>query len=217
MELIRPVIPLGNGVVIQLIMNIVPFLGVLFFDWSVFALIYAFWLETLAESFFNAIRIAFAQKSDSGSFHFVKAFSYFFVRILVLLFYLIFVLAFVGAMISHKQDGVHFVYYLFLIDTTFRIAIISFFVLKLLELIYHYFYLGERKNTSPAEFNSLFTGRIIVIHIVIVIGVFAYQYFSEKLSEHSGVVAFAAVFVSVKLIADFFARNYFIKKAEQGE
>jgi hypothetical protein len=217
MDLMRPVLPIGNSTVIQFIMNVIPFLGVLFFDWSVFALIYAFWLETLGESFFNAIRITFAQNSESGSFHIGKAFSYLFVRILVLLFYLIFLLAFVGAMISGKQEGVHFVYYLFLIDMSFRITILSFFFLKFIELIYQYFYLGGRKTTTPTEYNSLFSGRIIIIHIVIVLGVFAYQFFSEKLSEHSGVVAFAAVFVCVKLIAEFIARSSVMDKIKQSQ
>jgi len=215
MDIIRPTIPIGNSAVIQFVMNVIPFLGVLFFNWSVFALIYAFWLETLGESFFNAIRIAFAQNSDTGSFHPRKAFSYLFVRILVLLFYLVFVLTFVGVMISGKQEGVHFVYYLFFIDTSFRIAILSFFFLKFIELIYQYFYLGGRKTTSPTEFSSFFTARIIVIHIVIVLGVFAYQFFSERLSQHSGVVAFAAVFVGVKLIADFLARTIVTNKVNQ--
>jgi hypothetical protein len=57
-----PVIPLGNSKMLQVVMNIVPLLGVIFYDWSVFALLYAFWLETLGLSFLNSIRILFAKK-----------------------------------------------------------------------------------------------------------------------------------------------------------
>ncbi len=202
MDINPPIIPFGNGKVLQFIMNIIPFLGVLFFNWSVFALLYAFWLETLGLSFFNSIRIAFASKDSDSSVHFVKAFRYFILRAGILLFYMIFLLVFVGIDISGKQGGVNFAMYLMLIDIPFRITILSFFFIKFLELIYHYFYLGERKNTSSSDYNKFFDSRLIVIHVVIVLGVFAFKFFNEKLGTHTGVVAFAGVFVLVKMLVD---------------
>lgn len=207
MEVNRIVLPMGNGLVLQVIMNIVPFLGVVFFDWSVFALIYAFWLETLSESFFNAVRIGFAQNTESTSGNFYKALRYFIIRVLILLFYLIFILVFVGIAISGKQEGINFAMYLLLADPSFKVTIITFFLIKVFELAYHYFYLNERKNVSPNSFTGLFDARIIIIHVVIVLGVFAHQFFSEKMDNHAGVVAFAGVFVLVKTMAELVS-NY---------
>jgi hypothetical protein len=203
MDINTPIIPFGNGKVLQFVMNIIPFLGVVFFNWSVFALLYAFWLETLGLSFFNAIRIAFAAKEPESTFYFGKAFRFFMLRAGILLFYMIFLLVFVGIDISGKQGGVNFVMYLVLLDIPFRITILSFFFIKLIELVYHYFYLGERKTTAPDDYNKLFDSRLIVIHVVIVLGVFAFTFFNEKLGSHSGAIAFAAVFVLVKMLADF--------------
>ncbi len=203
MDINPPIIPFGNGKVLQFTMNIVPFLGVVFFNWSVFALLYSFWLETLGLSFFDAIRIAFAAKNPESSFHFGKACRFFMLRAGILLFYMIFLLVFVGIDISGKQGGVNFVMYLVLLDIPFRITILSFFFIKFLELIYRYFYLGEHKTTAPDDYNKFFDSRLVVIHVVIVLGVFAFAFFNEKLGSHSGAIAFAAVFVLVKMLADF--------------
>ena len=184
-------------------MNIIPFLGVVFFNWSVFALLYAFWLETLGLSFFNSIRICFASKEAWSVTQLKKALQFFIFRIGILLFYVIFLLVFVGIDISGKQGGVNFAMYLLFLDIPFRITIFSFFIVKFLELAYHYFYLGERKTTTPDEYNKFFDSRLIVIHVVIVLGVFAFAFFNEKLGSHTGTVAFTAVFVSVKMLADF--------------
>jgi hypothetical protein len=187
-------------------MNIIPFLGVVFFNWSVFALLYAFWLETLGLSFFNSIRICFASKEAWSVTQLKKALQFFIFRIGILLFYVIFLLVFVGIDISGKQGGVNFAMYLLFLDIPFRITILSFFFIKLLELLYHYFYLVERKVSTPTDFYKFLDARLIIIHVVIVLGVFAFMFFNEKLGSHSGAVAFAAVFVLVKMLADFGSR-----------
>jgi hypothetical protein len=199
-----PIIPLGSGRWMQVIMNLIPLLGVIFYDWSVFALIYAFWLETLGLSFINALQILFAQKSEQKGPFIGKALRFMVVRIFILLFYLLFMIVFVGLQISDKQeDVVHFAMYLLLIQPTFRLTIGVFFAIKLIEFVYYYFIKNQRGHTSPNDFSALLEGRIIVIHVVIVLGVFASQFFSEKLGNHSGVIAFATVFVLVKMLGDY--------------
>lgn len=214
MDVSAPIIPFGNGKVLQFVMNIIPFLGVVFFNWSVFALLYSFWLETLGLSFFDAIRIAFAAKKPESSFHFTKAFRFFILRVGILLFYMIFLLVFVGIDISGKQGGVNFAMYLLLLEIPFRITILTFFSIKFLELIYRYFYLGERNTKSVDDYNKFFDSRLVIIHVVIVLGVFAFKFFNEKLGTHTGVVAFAAVFVLVKMLSDFGAQQITKKNTE---
>lgn len=206
LETNRVLLPLGNGRLIQFIMNIVPLFGVIFWNWSVFALIYTFWLETLADSFFKMIMIAFAGKNHQGFKTYVKAVSYMIGRIAMLLFYLLFMVLFVGVMVSMTQKGTSFIMYLLLIEPTFKFTIISFFLLKLGELIYRYFYLNERAEAEPKQYSVIFDNRTVIIHIVIIVGVFAFEYFNEKLDSHSGVVAFAVVFVLVKMLAETFSK-----------
>jgi len=182
--------------------------------WSVFALIYAFWLETLAMSFFNSIRIVFAEKSVQPVPHIGRAFSYMFGRILVLLFYMIFILAFIGFQMSEENMGHDFANYLLFIDDSFRITIMIFFFIKLVELIYNYFYLNGKEKTAPTDFSALFDSRIIIMHVVIVLGVFAHQFFKEHFDNHTGIVAFAGVFVLVKMIGEYFAGVFTAAKNE---
>lgn len=202
MDFGRIVLPIGNSRALQLIMNIVPFMGVVFFDWSVFSLIYAFWLETLSISFFNSIKITFAQNTTRPSLNFLKACRYLFIRLFILLFYMLFMVVFIGIKITTTQEGGNFASDLLMLEPSFRFTMILFFIIKLIELIYHYFYLNERKEESPDNYLGLFDTRIVIIHVVIVLGVFAHQFFSENLNNHAGVVAFAGVFVLVKSISE---------------
>lgn len=216
MEII-PVLPLGNSKMLQVVMNIVPLLGVIYYDWSVFALLYAFWLETLGLSFLNAIRILFAKKSTEKGPFVGKALRFLVVSIFILLFYMLFMIVFVGFQISDKQEGVNFINYLMLLQPTFRLTIMVFFSIKLIELIYYYFIKNQRDTTRPTDFHPLLDSRIFVIHIVIVLGVFASQFFSEKLGNHSGVIAFACVFVLVKTIGDIVATKFQLKNSTENE
>lgn len=196
---------MGGGIWLQLIMNLVPFLGVVYYDWSVFALLYSFWLETLAMSFFDAIRIIFASGSENKGPHISKGFGFLVRRVGILLFYMVFIISFVGFLVSEKQAGGNFAVYLVLADDTFRITVITFFLIKLAELIFQYFLKGEYRTALPETYNDLFSRQLIVIHLVIVLGVFAYQFFAEKVGDHTGIVAFAGVFIIIKSLADLFA------------
>ncbi|MCU0447007.1 MAG: DUF6498-containing protein [Microscillaceae bacterium] len=44
--------------------NLVPLAGVLFLGWSVFSVVFLFWLESLIIGFFNVWKMIFAQKSE---------------------------------------------------------------------------------------------------------------------------------------------------------
>lgn len=192
-----------NNFVLQLALNCVPLSGVIFANWNIFALIYSYWLETLAIVFFTSIMILTAQKSDKKGLHFDKFFKYSVFNYGILLFYLLFIVTFIGFLIVGKKDGTKTFDYLLLIDEGFKWMIISLFVIKLLELAINYFYSGVYKETSPDEYYQFFSARNFVIHIVIVLGVFAFEFFEKKFDARSGIIAFSVVFVSVKSIADF--------------
>lgn len=201
-----------NRIVFQLCMNIVPLLGVIFNGWSVFALIYSYWLETLAITFISSIIILTAQNSTDQFPHIKKAISYFIFRAGMLIFYMIFIVVFIGLMISEKQEGAGFVRYLVFIDHAFRYTILSLFVIKVLELIYYYFLSGVYKTTNPNDYYVFFDVRSVMIHFVIILGFFAFKFVSERFNNEFGIIAFAAVFVIIKSIADVV--SIFLLKAE---
>jgi len=186
----------------QIVMNTIPLLGVIFAQWSIFALIYSYWLETLSIVFFNTIKILTAQKSSQKAPHIKKALFNLMINLGELFFYLIFIVVFIGGIISTKHEGMNFINYLAFIDNNFKIMIFGLFTAKLLELIYFYFLNGTYKITTPEEYCSFFSPRIIVLHVVIVLGYFTFEFFSEQFSDRNGIIAFAVVFVIVKSIAD---------------
>jgi hypothetical protein len=71
---------------------------------------------------------------------------------------------------------------------------------------------NEREISTPKQHSSCFDVRLIVIHLVLIGGFFAFDYFSKKLGNYMVLVAFAFVFVTVKSFIDYFANgDYSIK------
>ncbi len=115
----------------QIVMNTIPLLGVIFAQWSIFALIYSYWLETLSIVFFNTIKILTAQKSSQKAPHIKKALFNLMINLGELFFYLIFIVVFIGGIISTKHEGMNFINYLAFIDNNFKIMIFGLFTAKL--------------------------------------------------------------------------------------
>lgn len=201
--------------IIQLCMNTITLLGVIFYNWSVFALIYLYWLETLGFVFFNSIKILTAKNHFQNPPHLKMSFIFLLFNVGILLFYLIFIITFIGIVVSGKQEGKSFVTYLCLLDSGFRYTVFSFFSFKFFELAYYYFYKGEYKTASPSHYHSFFNPRIIMIHVVIILGFFTFKYFSENFDNKYGLIGFASVFVILKSIADVVSIYVFNNKVQK--
>lgn len=201
-------------IALQLCMNIITLLGVIFYNWSVFGLIYLYWLETLGYVFLNAIKILTAQNYPKKSPHIKKAFTYLTINIGILFFYLSFIIIFIGFTVAEKQDGVGFIKYLCFLDTAFRYTVFGFFMVKLVELMLNYFFYGVYRTASPNDYFSFFDARTILIHIVIVLGFFTFKFFSERFDTSYGLIGFATVFVVVKSIADVVSIYFFSKEKQ---
>jgi len=203
--------------ILQLGVNLMTLMGVIYLNWSVFALIYLYWIETLLYTLTNTVKILTAQGGKETAPHYRMAFRYFRFNIGLLLFYFIFIVFFIGLMVAEKQEGSNFVVYLFFRDAGFAAGVISFIILKIAELTVTYFLSGHYKKAKPEAFNSFFNVRLILIHIIIVLGVFAFIFFSNKLNNYYGIIGFASVFVLVKCIIDFVSIVYLQKKGKDVE
>jgi hypothetical protein len=192
-----------NNIVLQLTRNFIPLLGVIFFNWSIFALLYSYWLETLGITFFNSIMILTAQNSPEKPPHIKKALFYLMFHAGILMFYMFFIITFIGLMVAEKQEGSGFVNYLVFIDRSFRFTILGLFIVQLMSLINNYFLSGLYKTFKPDGYYMLFNVRSVVIHLVIILGFFAFNYISKMNNTRYGIIAFALVFVLIKSIADF--------------
>ena len=192
-----------NSVALQVANNFIPFLGVIFFNWSIFALIYSYWLETLGIAFFNSIMILTGQNAPEKPPHIRKALFYLTFHAGILLFYMIFIITFIGLMVAEKQEGAGFVNYLAFIDRSFRYSIIGLFIFQAIRFTNNYFLSGSYKTFKPDGNYMIFNVRSAMIHLVIILGFFAFNYTSKTINTRYGIIAFALVFVLIKSIADY--------------
>jgi hypothetical protein len=153
----------------------------------------------LAIGFFSAISIALAKNEGGGL---LKAVSYMIVRTLILLFYLIFIVVFLGVIMSSEQGkGYEWVTYLTFIDSSFRYSMLTLFVLKLIGFI------AQNSESSVENYKSIpaiFDGRQIVIHVTIIVGFFGYFKMQELLNPEIGLVVFTLIFATIKTIVEYF-------------
>ncbi len=197
-------LPQRSSFLLQFGLNLIPLFGVAFLNWSAFALFYAYWLETFAISFLNAVRIVTAQQGHI-LFRIGTAIKFLLIQTGLLLFYLIFIIAFIGFNMSTTENRINFLNYFTLSDINFRIAMFSIFTVKLAELLLQYFLSREYKIAAPKQFYYFINGRIIMIHFVIVLGFFAFKFLNEAINNHAGVFVFTLVFVFAKMFIDYFS------------
>ena len=197
-----------NNAALQLAMNFIPLFGVIFFNWSIFALIYSYWLETLGITFFNSIMILTAQNSSEKPPHIKNALFYLALHAGILVFYLFFIVIFIGFMVAEKQEGIGFASYLAFIDRSFRLTILGLFAFQLIRLINNYFLSGLYKTFKPDGYYMIFNVRSVMIHLVIILGFFAFNYLSKMINTRYGIIAFALVFVLIKSLADLLISRF---------
>jgi hypothetical protein len=204
--------------------NILPLIGVLYYDVSFFALIYLYWWETVIISVFQFIKMGKAQKKtepDPGftingkalSYEQVNSkrymrFTYALIRIVMLAFYLLFIVIFVGVLSSSREnDFLGFARALMFIEPWVVASFLAFVFTHLVEYIV-WMRDEDYKNTSLRELGSIFDARVIVIHVVIVLGTFAAMFAGEKLfpeTQNAGSIAYTCLFVLLKVIVDVYA------------
>ena len=188
------------------LLNLVPLLGVAFLDWSPFALFYAFWLETLAITFINATAILFAQKKEWSFYNLKRSVTFFFIQFGLLLFYLIFIIVFLGFQMNENAEQVQFFEYIFLIEPTYRWMLLGLFTFQLFEFLYFYFGKEQYKMSEPHDYFYVINSRTIVIHVVIVLGFLSYAFLKTYVSSTAGILAFTGIFVLVKIVLELATR-----------
>lgn len=193
---------------LSILSNLFPLYGVIMYDWTIFSVVYIYWIELLIISTFQLFKILLAQ-GDAGSGFMSRltlAFKFFAFRTGIFFFYLLFIIVFLGFMVSAKEKGagLNIIRIMTFQDVFFKVAMLSFVVYNLVEFIVKYIATGKYKYAKPADYYSMFDGRIIVVHIVVVLGTFLYQLVLDKLNaDHkTAMIACVSLFIVVKLIAD---------------
>ena len=55
------------SIFILILANSLPLLGILFFSWDVFSLLFLYWLETIVIGFFNVLKISLQNELGSST------------------------------------------------------------------------------------------------------------------------------------------------------
>ncbi len=206
------VLPRNKNVILPLIIfsNLFPLYGVINYNWTIFTVVYIYWIELLIISTFQLFKIMVAQGDLKATF-FKKislALKFFAFRTGIFFFYLLFIVVFLGFLASTKDDGgesgIHMFDVIFFKGTFYRITLLSFLLYNIVEFFVLFMLNGEYKRAKPEDNFQILDVHILVVHIVVVLGTFLYQGVTENLhwNHKNSMIACVGLFVFIKIIAD---------------
>ena len=195
--------------------NLVPVVGVLFYNWQPFEAFWFFWVETLIMAFFNCIRIVFSQNQQPETvntnsplvYHFTQGIKYLLMRIGIFIFYSIFIITFIGFVANNNPDKLSVLTTLFFQNRFFNLSLLISIVSQGYYLIFYFFRNGTFFTASPNSYAALFDSRQLIIHIAIVLGVFGSVFLAKYTSfGNYGNTFIISLLCVCKCIAELF--NY---------
>jgi len=186
------------SILLIIVFNLVPIVGVAYFDWQPFEAFWFFWVETLIMAVFNAIRIVFSQNQLPAEihtqkplvYHWKKGITYLLIRFLIFLFYSIFIIVFIGFIANVKDDKITVVTTIFFHNKLFNLGLLISIISQVYYLVAGYFRNGIYLTASPDRYAAIFDGRQIVMHVAIVLGGAGSVFLIQKTSfgNYSGIV-----------------------------
>ncbi|MEZ5014342.1 MAG: DUF6498-containing protein [Chitinophagales bacterium] len=214
-----------------LIGNMLPIIGILFYNMTFFAIMYVFWWETVFISVFDFIKMGRAKRESqpdpnytvngkplsheqANSVVYMRS-RYLVFRIFILLFYLIFIIVFVGVMQTMQEDPGAFGRALLLREPWVLYSLGAYLLVQIVQY-WNWIQEGKDKETSLQQLASPFSARLVIMHIVIVLGTFAAMYASDTLfpgSPHAASMGYAVLFVALKTLLDLLAWRNSSKRA----
>lgn len=158
--------------------NLIPILGVASFNWQPFEAFWFFWIETLIVALFNTIRIVYSQGQLPDNinvnkplvYHIDKGIKYLLIRIIIFVFYAIFIVTFIGFVANVNKDKVAVVTTLLFQNNLFNAGLLISIFSQGYYLLMGFFRNGAFYTSSPNSYAAIFDGRQLVIHVAVVLG-----------------------------------------------
>ncbi|MBP6659533.1 MAG: hypothetical protein KA174_02570 [Chitinophagales bacterium] len=191
-----------------IISNLFPLYGVLKFNWTIFSVVYIFWLEMLIVSTFLLLKILFSQGDSNATFasKLILATKFFVFRTGIFFFYLLFIVVFLGFLVTGKEDfkNAGIFQTMTLQDPFYKITLLNFVAFNLLEFLVQFLAIGDYKKSKPIDNFVLVDEHMIVVHVVVVLGSFLYEFVlkSMKVNHHTAMIICVALFVLIKILVD---------------
>lgn len=158
-----------------IIANLVPIYGVFFLDWNVFPILLLFWMENVLMGLFNVVKMLMVNPSSAGAWG---------AKLLIIPFFFfhygmftlahgIFVFALFGGYFN-ELEGFPTADSLVQVISDFQLdwAILALFLSHAISFVLNYVGRGEYKKAKLKELMTQPYGRVVILHITIIIGAF---------------------------------------------
>jgi len=173
-----------------IVFNLIPILGVAYFNWQPFEAFWFFWVETLIVALFNTIRIVYSQGQLPDNvntnkplvYHLNKGIKYLVIRIVIFLFYALFIITFIGFVANVNKDKVSIFTTLLFQNKLFNAGLFISIFSQGYYLLTTFFRNGAFYTSTPDSFTAIFDGRQLVMHIAIVLGALGAIYLQKNTS-----------------------------------
>lgn len=187
--------------------NIIPLIGVLFYQWDLTAVMLLYWLENIVIGIINVLRLLFLANDSAfysrlpSIFFFICHYGIFCAAHGTLLFELLeldiegFAGAFSPLNILAQVQNIFIAIYL-LVGDKIILALFAMVLSHTISLIYHYFLEGERYQLTVAKVMKMPYKRIMALHIGLIAGAFLLEKLGSPIYLLSALVA-AKIFVDV--------------------
>jgi len=198
-------------ILLIIIFNLIPILGVASFGWQPFEAFWFFWVETLIMAVFNALQIVYSQGQDPGNvnsskplvYHLNAGIKYLLIRIGIFLFYAIFIITFIGFVANVNKDKGAVVTTVLFQNRLFNAGLLISMVSQGYYLVMGFFNSGAFYTSKPDSFAALFDGRQLVIHVAIVLGALGAIFLEKNTSYgHYGSVFIISLLCICKCVFD---------------
>ncbi|RYY48200.1 MAG: hypothetical protein EOO06_10915 [Chitinophagaceae bacterium] len=195
-----------------ILFNLIPIIGVAYYDWAPFQMFWLFWMETLIISVFNTVRVLYSQGLETGEraeqhrtdLNVGSAFKFLLIRIFVFLFYSLFIIVFIGVMSSNSKKGVEALSVIFFGNSLFNLALAITVASQSFYLIKYFFLNGAYLFSKPNQYPAIFDARQIVIHVAVVLGGVGTAFLFKDGAAKWGEIWIIAIFCVIKCIFELF-------------
>ncbi len=168
------------SVITLILSNIVPVLGVIFLDWQAFAILFLFWFENIVIGISNVFKMAVVATNNTRVGAKVSAISFFIVHYgIFTLVHGIFIFVIFGGFFEETESSSVFDVFGNFADLQLWWAILALVISHTVSFFTNYIGKGEYKNTTLNQLMGQPYGRVVILHITIIIGGFLVALFGS--------------------------------------
>lgn len=165
--------------------NLLPLYGVIFLQWHVFTILFLFWLENVIIGFYNVLKMLLAQPENTPAWLaklFLVPFFTFHYGFFTLIHGLFVILLFGGNFFSTSGLPAPELVLSIIIEQKIVYAFLALFLSHGLSFLYNYLGKGEYTQANLQGLMAAPYSRIVVLHLVIILGGFIVMSLKSPLS-----------------------------------